>query len=35
VRVIPVYTICNSISEGWPVYVVSTVVAQLEAPQPY
>jgi len=30
-----VYTTCRSISEGCPEYVVSTVVAQLDAPQPY
>lgn len=31
----PVYTICKCTSEGCPAKVVSTVVAKLEAPQPY
>jgi hypothetical protein len=35
VNATPVNTICKCTSDGCPAKVVSTVVAQLEAPQPY
>lgn len=35
VKRIPVNTCWRSTSVGWPLYVVSTVVAQLDSPHPY
>lgn len=35
VNIIPVNTCCSSMSVGCPEYVDSTVVAQLDSPQPY